>query len=142
MSNELQMFTASAETIGLPTRVMASARQRHFLIDATAGRDGLEPECPHAGEVFLASLAGCAAVILNSVARKREINPFKASIIAHGGRDPDEPAKFVSIEMEAEISGVDQKGAEELIGVFQAQCPIYAIAVAGSEVSIKVKAVS
>jgi len=142
MNAQLETAKATATTLGLPSRVMASARERHFFIDGTSKRDGLLPEAPTAGDTFLASLAGCAAIIVNSEARLRGLKPFKATFSAVAARDPAVPNHFVYIEMEAMVEGTSQEEAEELVRMYQDQCPIYGLAAAATKVTMNVKAVS
>lgn len=124
----LQTATAIATIIGLPSRVMASASQRHFFIDGTSKRDGLLPEAPTAGEMFLASLAGCAAIIVNSEARNQGMTDLKAQFTATVGRDTAVPNQFTFIDIKAEFQGVSQQQAEALFQFYLDQCPIYGLA--------------
>ncbi|MBN9036490.1 MAG: OsmC family protein [Rhizobiales bacterium] len=141
MENQIETATASAETVNLPRRIMASVRGYPFFIDGSSKREGLSPEAPTAGEMLLASLAGCAAIIVNSEARKREIPNFKASFVATCGRETAVPNQFTFITIDAVVEGTSQQEAEELVRMYQDQCPIYALAVAGSKVTVNVKAV-
>ncbi|MCC6303911.1 MAG: OsmC family protein [Rhodobacteraceae bacterium] len=140
MASQVETATATAATIDLPRRIMASVRERPFFIDGTAKREGLLPEAPTAGEMFLASLAGCAAIIVNSEARRRAIPGFRAHFEATCGREAAVPNLFTFVHIEARIEGTSQAEAEDLVRVFQDQCPIYALAVAGTKVTINVKA--
>lgn len=139
METNLETASASALTLNLARRVMASARDQHFFVDATSKREGLAPEAPTAGELLLASLAGCAAVIVNSEARQRQLPGFKASFVATAGRDPAVPDKFTFITIDAVIQGTSQKEAEELVKMYEDQCPIYSLAKAGTNVTVNVK---
>lgn len=141
MENKVETASATAATIGLPRRIMASVRERPFFIDGTSKREGLLPEAPTAGEVFLASLAGCAAIIVNSEALKREMPGFRASFEATCGRDPAVPNRFTFINIDAVVEGASQEEAEELVRMYQDQCPIYAVAEAGTKVTMTVKVV-
>jgi uncharacterized OsmC-like protein len=141
MTRELKTTTATSETIGVPGRIMAVARGRVMMIDSTAGRSGREPEAMTAGDAFLSSLIGCGGVIVDATARDRGIPMQKARFKVACSRYSDDPSAYVSIAIEIEISGVTQAQAEELVGTFKAECPIYRLAERGSTVTVSVKAV-
>lgn len=141
MTRESQTFTATCETIGVPGRVMATASKRVMLIDATSGRSGVESEAMTAGDAFLSSLIGCGGVIVDAVARSMDIPMKKASFKCSVSRYKDDPSNFTDMKIDVEISGVTQSQAEELVGAYQAQCPIYRLAEKGSSMVVTVKAV-
>jgi len=139
MAGELKQSRAVAETLGVPGRVMAGARGRLMLVDSSGGRSGVEPEAPTAGELFLAALIGCGAVIVESAARKSGVKIERAVFSATSSRYSDEPGKYTAIDIAVEIFGASQAEAESLVKVYQDECPIYGLAAAASKVSVTIK---
>jgi uncharacterized OsmC-like protein len=141
MSRERKTLTATCVTLGIPGRVMAVASNRVMVIDSTSGRSNMEPEAMTAGDAFLSSLIGCAGIIVDAVARSMNIPMQKASFACTASRYSDDPSNFTDMTIDVEISGVTQSQAEELVGAYQAQCPIYRLAEKGSSMVVTVKAV-
>lgn len=139
MAGELKQSRAVAETLGVPGRIMAGARGRLMLVDSSGGRSGVEPEALTAGEVFLSSLIGCGAVIVESAARKNGVKIEKAVFAATSSRYSDNPAKYTAIDIDVEVIGATQAEAESLVKVYQDECPIYGLAATASKVSVKIK---
>ena len=137
---DLRIIKASAQTTGMFGRVMTSVRGQHFLLDASGGRDGVPSECPNAGEVFLQSLAGCGTVIVESAARKRDIRLDSLRLTVESAKQKEHPELYTWIRIGFRLAGPTQAEAEELVGVFQAECPIYRLAKLGSTVSVEVVA--
>lgn len=140
MAKEVKISTAMAETIGMPGRIMATARDRPVLIDSSAGRSGVQPGALTAGETFLAALIGCGAVIVDATARERGVNLAKAVFKAESGRYPEDPSNYVYIKIDVETEGVTQEEAEALVGAYKAECPIFRLAERGSDVTVTVTA--
>ena len=138
MTRELKQSRAMAETLGVPGRVAAGARGRLMLVDSSAGRSGVEPDALTAGELFLAALMGCGAVVVESAARKNGVQIEKAVFSATTSRYSDEPAKYTAIDIEVEVVGATQAEAEQLVKVYQDECPIYGLANTATKVSVKI----
>lgn len=140
MAKEVKTSRATAETIGVPGRVMVTARERPILIDSSAGRSGKSPEAHTAGETFLASLIGCGAVIVAAAAQERRISYRKATFSAESGRFADNPSQYTYINIDVEIEGVTQPDAEALVAVYQDECPIYGLAKKATQVNVRITA--
>jgi uncharacterized OsmC-like protein len=138
MSREMKTAKARTETTGTAGRVMASARGRVMLIDSSPARSAKEAEAMTSGDLFISSLIGCGAVIVDATARKLDI-PMKMAVFeAETVRYADDLSRYININIEVEIEGVSQAEAETLVKAYQDDCPIYRLANEGSEVSMKV----
>lgn len=141
MSKTLQTMTATCETIGVPGRVMAVASNRVMMIDSTSGRSGKTAEAMTAGDAFLSSLIGCGGVIVDAAARAMNIPMGKATFTCACSRYTEDPSNFTEMTINVEISGVTKDQAEQLVGVYKAECPIFRLAEKGTAMTVNVKAV-
>jgi uncharacterized OsmC-like protein len=116
--------TAAARTTDQPGRFLVSARDVHFVADATAARGGTG-EALVAAELFLSSLAACGLAIVTDEARKRGSAMRSATVNTTYTIDPDDRTRFRRVGMQFRLAGVTQDEATSLVAAFTASCPIY-----------------
>ena len=116
--------TATARTTDQPGRFLLSARDVHFVADASSARGGTG-EALVAAELFLSSLAACGLAIVTDVARKRGSTMRSATVNTTYRIDPDDKTRFRRVGMQFLLAGVTQDEATSLVAAFTASCPIY-----------------
>lgn len=119
MQDDLLITEVRSQTIpGVPGRSVNSARTHHFVIDEPVSAGGPGEELTPA-EVFLAGVAGCGVLLVESFARK-DGEPIKsAHARIEGVRKKENPSDFVQINLRFEIRGVDLKQAQGLVEKFK-----------------------
>jgi uncharacterized OsmC-like protein len=120
MSEELLVTRVRSQTVGIPGRSLATARQHHFVIDepAYAGGPG---EALTPAEVFLAGVSGCGVLLVESFARKDGIPLQKAEASIEGIRTADDPANFREVRLSFRLTGVTAQQGETLVEKFKAR---------------------
>ena len=115
---------ATARTTDQAGRFLVSARNVHFVADASAARGGTG-EAVVAAELFLSSLAACGLAIVTDVARKRGSTLRTVTVDTTYTIDPDDKTRFRRVGMRFSLAGVAQQEATALVAAFTASCPIY-----------------
>ena len=122
----------TVQTISVPGRVLASVRGTQIAVDATKTRGG-PGEAPTSVEVFLAGLLACGALIVETQARDHNIPLKKATF--HVDAEYTK-AIFSHINIRAKLEGVSRSQAEQLIGVYTSECPIFRLASLGAPTTL------
>jgi len=117
--DELMVTRVRSSTIpGRPGRSLNSARTNHFIIDEPTYAGGAG-EAITPGEAFLAGIAACGVMVLESAAR-RAGTPFeRAEAEIDGVRLKDRPADFQRIDLRFEVTGPTRDQAEALVDVYR-----------------------
>jgi uncharacterized OsmC-like protein len=116
--------TATARTTDQPGRFLVSAREVHFVADASGARGG-SGEALVAAELFLSSLAACGLAIVTDVARERGSTMRTATVDTTYTIDPDDKTRFRRVGMRFRLAGVNQEEATSLVAAFTTSCPIF-----------------
>ena len=116
--------TVTATITSTPGRFLVSARQVHFVADASASRGG-KGEAVLAAELLLASLATCGLALVTDAARVRASTLAGAEIETSYTVDPEDKTRFSVLALRFRLAGVQRREAEELVRAFTDTCPIY-----------------
>ena len=128
------VYTARAQssTIGSKGRNITRVRERNFLVD--------DPASPHydngpgeelgAAELFVAGITTCASLMLERIARAKEIAYESVTVSMEGSRNMVKerergPQAFDSARMHFVYRGVSEETAAYLTDAFQNKCPLY-----------------
>jgi uncharacterized OsmC-like protein len=116
----VEVIAQSTSTFG---RVLASARQHHFVIDGPA-QNGCPGEALTPPEAFLAGVAACAVELLEVIARDQSMRLDAVSARITGVIDRDNPVRsdltlFNSVRLGLTVHGPSQEQAEALVEAFK-----------------------
>ena len=128
------VYTARAQssTIGSKGRNITRVRERNFLVD--------DPASPHydngpgeelgAAELFVAGITTCASLMLERIARAKEIAYDSVTVSMEGSRNMVQerergPQALDSARMHFVYRGVSDETAAYLTDAFQNKCPLY-----------------
>lgn len=116
--------SARATTTQTPGRFLLSARQAHFVADASRARGG-PAEAPVAAELFLSSLAACSLAVIADTARSQGVGLPSVEVATSYEVDPADGTRFARVALDFRFAGVPSGQAEALVQVFKDVCPIY-----------------
>ncbi|MFQ5426294.1 MAG: OsmC family protein [Gaiellales bacterium] len=117
-------FHAETYTSGRPGRALQRVRSNNFVIDdpARAGYDG-PGEAPNAGEYFLSGITGCAALMMERIARADELplSDVHVSMDADLDTEADHegPPVFARARMHFAFAGTSEEQAAQLVATFK-----------------------
>lgn len=128
------VYTARAQsvTIGIKGRNITRVREQNFLVD--------DPASPHydngpgeelgAAELFVAGITTCASLMLERIARAKEIAYESVTVSMEGSRNMVQerargPQALDSARMHFVYRGVSDETAAYLTDAFQNKCPLY-----------------
>jgi uncharacterized OsmC-like protein len=111
-----RMYTrVRSVTSGEPGRSLNQARGHHFVIDAS----GPDAEEITPGESFLAGVSGCGVLLVERVARERDIPLRRAEAWIEGVRRRQDPSWYQQVDLRFRLSGVTEAQATELVGAYK-----------------------
>lgn len=123
---------ATSTTIGIKGRNITRVRDKNFLVD--------DPASPHydngpgeelgAAELFVAGITTCASLMLERIARAKEIAYESVTVTMEGSRDMVKerergPQALDRARMHFVFRGVSEETAAYLTDAFQNRCPLY-----------------
>jgi uncharacterized OsmC-like protein len=123
--SEIRTYAAEASSTQTFGRMLASARNHHFVVDGPVW-NGCPGEAVTPGELFLAGVASCAVELLAVIARAEDVPLAGSHVAIHGEVDPANPVRrdvtvFNRIDLRFEVRGVTQDQAELLVERFKAR---------------------
>jgi uncharacterized OsmC-like protein len=115
-----EVLARSTETFG---RVLASARDQHFVVDGPV-HNGCPGEAVTPAELFLAGIGGCAVELVQVLARADDVPLTRVETSIAGEIDPDNPVRsdvsvFNSVRLHLQLVGVTQEQGAELVERFK-----------------------
>jgi len=119
----VRVVEVAAESTSTFGRVLASARQHHFVIDGPV-QNGCPGEALTPPEAFLAGVATCAVELLEVIARDESVPLQAVSAQITGVIDRDHPVRtdltlFNSVRLGLTVRGPTQEQAEALVEAFK-----------------------
>lgn len=119
----IRTYEVRAETTAVFGRILASARDQHFVVDGPV-QNGCPGEAPTPPEIFLGGVACCGAELIQVIARDEGIPVRRVAVRARGmvdrGNQPrPDVTVFSSVALEIAISGADAAGAATLVEGFK-----------------------
>jgi uncharacterized OsmC-like protein len=117
MSTEARSYSS-----GTRGRCITNVRSNHFVVD-DADYSGGPHEAITAAEAFLSSITACAVLMVERVARDREIPLSWTDATVEASRDRDTArdghSVYDRVRMNLTLTGPDEAQAEELIDVYK-----------------------
>jgi uncharacterized OsmC-like protein len=115
-----EVYARSTPVFG---RVMAGARNHHFVIDGPVG-NGCPGEAPTPPEVFLAAVASCGAELIQVLARDEQRPLGGVEVKVTGTVDRSRQPRtdvtlFTQVRVEIALSGTDGAAAAALVEGFK-----------------------
>ena len=131
-SDGVYTATAQSSTIGIKGRNITRIRDRNFLVDDpnTPEYDNGPGEELGAAELFVAGITTCATLMIERIARAKEIAYESVTVTMEGTRDMQMqrergPQALDSARMKLVYRGVSQETAAYLTDAFQNKCPLF-----------------
>ena len=127
--NDLRHFEVHARTTDTFGRVLCGCRTLHYVADGPV-QNGCPGEAITPAELFLSGVAACGIELLQVIAKERNVPLETARVHIAGTIDRGRPVRpdlalFNSVRLKFRLTGVTRAQAEELVGAFQARCPLY-----------------
>ncbi|HEX2717937.1 MAG TPA: OsmC family protein [Gemmatimonadaceae bacterium] len=119
----VRSYEVSAETTATFGRILASARDQHFVVDGPV-QNGCPGEAPTPPEIFLGGVACCGAELIQVIARDEGIPVTRVAVRARGmvdrGNQPrSDVTIFSSVALDIAITGADGPRAAALVEGFK-----------------------
>lgn len=110
----------SSDTFG---RVLASARDQHYVVDGPV-QNGCPGEAVTPAELFLSGVAACGVELIQVIARSQSMPLRAVRTTITGTINPASPVRpdvtlFNSVALHFTLSGVTREQADALIGAFK-----------------------
>ena len=123
---EYEVHGRTTDTFG---RVLCGCRTLHFVADGPVQND-CPGEAITPAELFLSGVAACAIELLQVIARERGVPLQTARVTIRGTIDRARPVRpdlalFNSVRLKFILTGVSREQGTEIVGAFQARCPLY-----------------
>jgi len=114
MAENLIVNRVRSYSSGTPGRSLNNVGDHHFVIDEPPHAGGPGEEITPA-DAFLAGVSSCGVLLVETIARQREVPLQKAEATIEGVRNTSDPSRFERISMRFELTGPNQAQAEELV---------------------------
>jgi uncharacterized OsmC-like protein len=123
MASALRAYSVDARSTDTFGRVLASARDHHFVVDGPV-QNGCPGEELTPAELFLAGVATCGVELVQVFARQEEVPLQGVSVSVAGEMDLDNPVRedvtvFNTVRVEFTVRGVSAEQAEHLVERFK-----------------------
>ncbi len=122
MPDRFHTTSVRSYSAGTPGRCITSVRSNHFVIDDPDYAGGPN-EAITAGEAFFSGLTSCAALMLERLAREKEIPLRRIEVSLDGTRNLDTVHQvhsvFERVRMHFDLTGVDHQQADDLVETYK-----------------------
>ena len=118
MSEKLEVNRVRSYSSGTPGRCLNNVGTHHFVIDEPAYAEGPEEEITPV-DSFLASISACAVLMIEGLARRRDVPLQRMDVSIEGVRNSSDLSVFQSVSMRFEVVGPSQTQVDELIERFK-----------------------
>jgi len=120
---DIREYAAQARSSDTFGRVLASARDHHFVVDGPV-QNGCPGEAITPGELFLSAVATCGVELVQVLAKQAEIPVDAVSVRITGTMDRSRPVRpdvtlFNSVRLEFRLSGMTDEQGHELVERFK-----------------------
>jgi organic hydroperoxide reductase OsmC/OhrA len=119
----IRTYEVHAETTRTFGRVLASARQHHFVVDGPV-QNGCPGEEVTPAELFLGGVAACGAELIQVIAREEGVRVDHVAVDVTGTVDRSRQkhaglTTFTAVDVEIVLSGADGAQAAALVEGFR-----------------------
>jgi uncharacterized OsmC-like protein len=141
--SDLREYEVRARTSDTFGRVLCDTRTIHFVADGPV-QNNCPGEAITPAELFLSGVAACGIELLQVIAKERAVPLQTARVTIHGTIDRANPVRpdlslFNSVRLEFALTGVTRAQGEEIVGAFQARCPLFGtVKAATPEVQVEI----
>ena len=122
MTDRFTTSSARSYSSGTQGRCITNARTNHFVIDDADYNNGPN-EAVNAAEAFLSGITACAVLMLERLAREREVPLRWADISIDATRDREAVHEvhsvYDSVRMRFELTGPTEEQAHELVETYK-----------------------
>src|SRR5215210_5132082 len=118
-ATSVRQYEVRAQTTSTFGRVLASARQHHFVVDGPV-QNGCPGEELTPAELFLAGVAACGAELIQVIAREEGVPLAGVDVSISGSVDRSQQPRsdvtvFSTVRMDITLSGTDTARAASLV---------------------------
>src|SRR5215472_7251610 len=122
-ATEAREYAAQAASTGVFGRVLASARNHHFVVDGPV-QNGCPGEAVTPAELFLAGVASCGVELVGVLAKSEGIPLCRIAVDIQGTMDRSRPVRsdvslFNAVRINFRMKGVSEQQAELLVKKFK-----------------------
>ena len=119
----IRQYEVRAETTSTFGRVLASARDHHFVVDGPV-QNGCPGEAPTPAELFLAAVASCGAELIQVIAREEAVPLGGVAVTVTGSVDRSRQPRtdltvFNTVRVDVVLTGADAARAAALVEGFK-----------------------
>jgi uncharacterized OsmC-like protein len=119
----VRQYEVRAQTTSTFGRVLASARQHHFVVDGPV-QNGCPGEELTPAELFLAGVATCGAELIQVIAREQGVPLASVEVSMSGSVDRSRQTRtdvtlFTTVRMDITLTGTDGARAASLVEGFK-----------------------
>ncbi len=114
MDENLIVNRVRSYSSGTPGRCLNEVRTHHFVIDEPTHSGGPGEEITP-GDAFLAGVSSCGVLLVETIARHREVPLQRAEASIEGVRNTSDVSQFERVSMRFELVGPSQAQAEALV---------------------------
>jgi uncharacterized OsmC-like protein len=128
-TSDLRQYEVRARTSDVFGRVLCGTRTIHFVADGPVQND-CPGEAITPAELFLSGVAACGIELIQVIAKERGVPLATARVTISGTIDRANPVRpdlslFNSVRLKFALTGVSRAQGEEIVGAFQARCPLF-----------------
>jgi uncharacterized OsmC-like protein len=142
-SPTLREYDIAARSTDIFGRVLASARNHHFIVDGP-----IQNDCPGEeitpGEMFLSAVASCGVELMHVIAKNEKLPLDRVVVKIHAWNDRTKQSRtdfntFNSVRLDVTVWGANMAQATTLVDGFKARCPLFGtVAIAVPDVQVHV----
>jgi uncharacterized OsmC-like protein len=129
-------YVARSRTTDVPGRTINQARTNHWVIDSPSGPN----EAVTTGESFVAGIAACGVSLIELHAQRKGLPFGTLAVDIDGVRTEASWPDFERIDAHFTFTGIDRAQAEEYVGVWKENCPLYRAVVKSVPVTVTFEA--
>jgi uncharacterized OsmC-like protein len=120
---DIREYAATAASTGTFGRVLASARNHHFVVDGPV-QNGCPGEAVTPGELFLSGVATCGVELLQVLAKSQNVPLQGIAVDIHATIDRSRPVRtdvslFNSVRLHFRMDGVSEQQGRTLVEAFK-----------------------
>ena len=133
MSQNFEIDKAQSESSGTVGRSRNTAHGATLTLDASRRP---QPDGFTNSEAFLGSVSSCGVTMIETYAQEAQIPLKRTRVSIEGSRKPG-VARYVSVRMQFELTGVTQAQGANLIRYYQSNCPLYGTLTLAAPITIE-----
>jgi uncharacterized OsmC-like protein len=133
MNLPLEIDQALSQSSGVVGRSRTTAHGVTITLDASRRP---QPDGITNSEAFLGGVSSCGVTMIETCASEQQIPLARTRVHIEGFREPG-VARYVSIHMRFDMTGVTEAQADQLLKHYQANCPLYGTLIHAAKVTVE-----